>query len=155
VGTSGASISDETEEIRAPHSLRLHRQRIAEADVDGEFLEPSPREVRRDVAAHGGTLEQLVELVGPHDGEPEMVAKINLLRRGEVLGGGSFVVPAAEIHVLRRPEMQPEAEVKRHRALEHPSVGCHDHQSRQQPLERDQLAQPHHWDAALPCRGQE
>jgi integrase len=45
--------------------------------------------------------------------------------------------------------------VERDCALEDPPVGRHDHQSRQQPLERDQLAQPHQRDIALPSSRQE
>src|SRR3970040_998109 len=59
------------EEARAAQPLRLPDLRIAEADVNGELLEPPPGHGRRDVIAHGGTSQQLVELSGPLDGEPE------------------------------------------------------------------------------------
>ena len=79
----------------------------------------------------------------PSDGEPEVVAQVNLLRRDKVFGSRPLVVPAAEIHVFRGSEAGREAKVERHRALEDSSVGRHGHQTRQQPFERDKLPQPY------------
>jgi hypothetical protein len=140
----------EATENRAAQSLRLHRRRIAEADVDGQRLEPPTRTVRRDVVAHGGTFEQLVELRGPHDGESEVAAQVDLLRRDKIIGGRPLVIPAAEVHILRRAKSRPEAKVERECALEDAPVGRHGHQMRQQPFERDELAQPYQRNAVLP-----
>lgn len=102
------------------------------------------------MVADRSAFEQFVELGSPLDGEAEVVAEGDSLRREQIVGGHPFVVPAAEVQVLRRPEARTQTEVQRDRALEDPPVRRCDHETRQESLERDQLAQAHERNILLP-----
>jgi hypothetical protein len=106
------------------------------------------------VVAHRGTLEEVDELGGSLDVEPEVVTQLDLLRRNEIVGGRPLSVPAAEIHIPGGPEAGAEAEVECDRALENPSVRRHNQQSCEQPVECDELPEQRQRNSFVPRRRQ-
>jgi len=120
----------EPQQVWATHQLWIGNQSIPEANVNCHILEPASREFCDNVVPYGDTFQQRVELLRPLDGEREVVAEVERLRRDKIDRCRLFVVLAAEIDILRGTEPGSYTKEKSRCTLNDPALRSCDHQAR-------------------------